>query len=485
MPSLARKGRGRGEQPRRPLRVQPHGGLGRWLGHAGGRVRRAPALPTELHPGEGEDRLSWNDSPDIGFDRSLNPYRGCEHGCIYCYARPAHAYVGMSPGLDFETRLMFKPNLPELLEKELSRPGYEPKPVALGANTDPYQPVERTLGITRRVLEVLERFGHPVTIVTKGSGVLRDLDILKRLAERNLVHVCLSITTLDMKLARAMEPRAASPLKRLAAVTELARAGIPAGVLAAPMIPGLNDMEMERILEASARAGATRAGYVILRLPLELKQIFEEWLHRHHPERAQRVLALVRETRAGRALRHALRHPPDRHRPLCRAAVAALQGRAAALRAGRARQHGPRARLHAVPRAGGGAATARAAVAGRVTPARPGGRRPPGQRRRGHHQPAQRARSPPPRSATAPPQRRRHRPGQRIPHAAERRAQRRAAQHLRPVAVRQQPQRRGRADQHRHHQDRAHRLEGGNRGGGDHQREPDLHRPRRQAERLA
>jgi DNA repair photolyase len=299
MPSLARKGRGAASNPAvrySPTRAEAwDDGWGTLAAEFG----ELPPLPTELIRERSKSALSWNDSPDIGFDRSINPYRGCEHGCVYCYARPAHAYVGMSPGLDFETRLLFKPDLPELLAKELSRPGYEVKPVALGANTDPYQPVERTLGITRRVLEVLERFGHPVTIVTKGAGVLRDLDILKRLAERNLVHVCLSITTLDMKLARAMEPRAASPLKRLAAVTELARAGIPAGVLAAPMIPGLNDMEMERILEASSRAGASRAGYVILRLPLELKQIFEEWLQRHHPERAQRVLALVRETRAG------------------------------------------------------------------------------------------------------------------------------------------------------------------------------------------
>lgn len=299
MPSLARKGRGAGSNPAIRYESTRAEAWDDGWGTLAAEFGELPPLPTELIREKAKSALSWNDSPDIGFDRSLNPYRGCEHGCVYCYARPAHAYVGMSPGLDFETRLMFKPNLPELLEKELSRPGYEPKPVALGANTDPYQPVERTLGITRRVLEVLERFGHPVTVVTKGAGVLRDLDILKRMAERNLVHVCLSITTLDMKLARAMEPRAASPLKRLAAVTELARAGIPAGVLAAPMIPGLNDMEMERILEASARAGATRAGYVILRLPLELKQIFEEWLHRHHPERAQRVLALVRETRAG------------------------------------------------------------------------------------------------------------------------------------------------------------------------------------------
>jgi DNA repair photolyase len=205
----------------------------------------------------------------------------------------------MSPGLDFETRLMFKPDLPELLEKELAKPGYQAKPVALGANTDPYQPVERTLGITRRVLEVLERFGHPVTIVTKSAGVLRDLDILQRLAARNLVHVCLSVTTLDLKLASAMEPRAASPLKRLEAIAALAQAGVPVGVLAAPMIPGLNDAELERILEMSARAGAGRAGYVLLRLPLEIRGMFEAWLARHHPDRAARVLALVRETRGG------------------------------------------------------------------------------------------------------------------------------------------------------------------------------------------
>jgi DNA repair photolyase len=259
-----------------------------------------PPLPTELIREKAKSALAWNDSPDIGFDRSLNPYRGCEHGCIYCYARPSHAYVGLSPGLDFETKLLFKPDLPELLEKELSKPGYECAPVALGANTDPYQPVERTLGITRRTLEVLERFGHPVTIVTKSATVLRDLDILTRLAERDLVHVCLSVTTLDLKLARLMEPRAASPLKRLEAIAALAAAGIPTAVLVAPIIPGLNDMEIERILEMAARAGATRAGYVLLRLPLEISGMFEAWLHEHHPERAARVLALVRETRGGR-----------------------------------------------------------------------------------------------------------------------------------------------------------------------------------------
>jgi DNA repair photolyase len=299
MPSLARKGRGAVTNPGVRYESTRTEAWDDGWGTLAAEFADLPPLPTTLTREHAKSALSWNDSPDIGFDRSLNPYRGCEHGCIYCYARPAHAYVGMSPGLDFETRLMFKPNLPELLEKELSKPGYEPKPVALGANTDPYQPVERTLGITRRTLEVLEKFGHPVTIVTKGAGVLRDIDILQRLAARNLVHVCLSVTTLDMKLARVMEPRAASPLKRLGAITELARAGIPVGVLAAPMIPGLNDAEMERILEASARAGATRAGYVLLRLPLEIKAMFEAWLAEHHPERAARVLALVRETRGG------------------------------------------------------------------------------------------------------------------------------------------------------------------------------------------
>jgi DNA repair photolyase len=258
-----------------------------------------PPLPTTLTREAARKAITYNDSPDIGFDRSINPYRGCEHGCVYCYARPSHAYLGLSPGLDFETRLLFKPDLAQLLEKELAKPGYVPRPVALGANTDPYQPVERTLKLTRAVLEVLERFGHPVTIVTKSAGVLRDLDILQRLAKRNLVHVCLSVTTLDAGLARAMEPRAATPERRLAAVAELARAGVPAGVLAAPMIPGLNDAELERILERSAASGATRAGYVLLRLPHEIKQLVEEWLARHYPDRAQRVLALVRETRGG------------------------------------------------------------------------------------------------------------------------------------------------------------------------------------------
>ena len=243
--------------------------------------------------------ITRNESPDISFDRSINPYRGCEHGCVYCYARPSHAYLGYSPGLDFETKLLFKPEVAELLEKELRKPGYVARPLALGSNTDPYQPIERTLKLTRAVLGVLDRFNHPVTIVTKSAGVLNDLDILKSLAERKLVRVCLSVTTLDPALARRMEPRAAAPARRLHAIEELTRAGIPAGVLAAPMIPALNDAEMERILEAASRAGARWGGYVLLRLPHELKQIFEEWLHQHFPDRARHVLELVRQTRAG------------------------------------------------------------------------------------------------------------------------------------------------------------------------------------------
>lgn len=259
-----------------------------------------PPLATSLTRDNARSALTWNDSPDIGFDRSVNPYKGCEHGCIYCYARPTHAYVGLSPGLDFESRLLFKPEVANLLEGEISKPGYVPRPIALGSNTDPYQPVERTLRLTRAVLEVMDRYNHPVTIVTKSAGVLRDTDILTRMAARNLVRVCLSVTTLDNRLARIMEPRAATPLRRLAAMHELSRAGIPVGVLAAPMIPGVNDAELEKVMEAAHAHGARSAGYVLLRLPLEIRQMFEDWLNAHMPDRAARVLALVRETRAGK-----------------------------------------------------------------------------------------------------------------------------------------------------------------------------------------
>ena len=258
-----------------------------------------PPLPTTLTRDTSRSVISWNTSPDIGFDRAVNPYRGCEHGCVYCYARPTHAYLGYSPGLDFETKLVFKPDVGALLERELRRPGYACKPIALGSNTDPYQPVERTLKLTRAVLEVLERYGHPVSIVTKSAGVLRDIDILQRLAARGLVRVYLSVTTLDAALARRMEPRAATPERRLTAIAALSQAGVPAAVLAAPMIPGLNDAELERILERAARAGARHAGYVLLRLPHELRGMFEAWLGEHYPDRARHVLNLVRETRAG------------------------------------------------------------------------------------------------------------------------------------------------------------------------------------------
>ncbi len=258
-----------------------------------------PPLRTTLHRDGSKSAIAWNDSPDIGFDRAVNPYRGCEHGCIYCYARPSHAYLGYSPGLEFETEIVYKPNVAALLERELSKPGYEPRTLALGSNTDPYQPVERTLGLTRSVLEVLDRFNHPVGIVTKSASVVRDIDILQRLAQRGLVRVCMSVTTLDSSLARRMEPRASSPALRLRAISALTEAGIPTGVLAAPMIPGLNDAELESILESAHRAGARSAGYVLLRLPLELREMFAAWLEQHVPDRARRVLSLIRETRSG------------------------------------------------------------------------------------------------------------------------------------------------------------------------------------------
>ncbi len=259
-----------------------------------------PPVPTTLTPDRSRSAISRNTSPDLGFDRAVNPYRGCEHGCVYCYARPSHAYLGYSPGLDFETRLTFKPDIARLLEQELRRPGYVVRPIALGSNTDPYQPADRDLALTRQVLEVLERCGHPVSIVTKGSGILRDLDILGRMAERGLVRAWVSVTTLDAQLARRMEPRAVTPERRLATIGRLAEAGIPTGVLAAPMIPGLNDCELERILAAAAAAGARSAGCTLLRLPRELRPMVETWLHQHYPLAAARVLKLIRETREGK-----------------------------------------------------------------------------------------------------------------------------------------------------------------------------------------
>ena len=244
--------------------------------------------------------ITHNDSPDLSFDRSINPYRGCEHGCVYCFARPTHAYLGLSPGLDFESKLFMKPNAPELLERELSAPGYTPRTIAIGTNTDPYQPIERRYQIMRRILEVLDRAGHPVGIVTKSALVLRDLDILTRMAKRDLVKVAMSVTTLDPKLARAMEPRAATPPRRLGALRELIKAGVPASALVAPVIPAINDAEIERILEAIAETGVRHAGYVLLRLPLEIKDLFREWLMENFPDRYRHVINLIRQTRGGK-----------------------------------------------------------------------------------------------------------------------------------------------------------------------------------------
>jgi len=259
-----------------------------------------PPFRTEVALETARTAITRNDSPDIGFDRSINAYRGCEHGCIYCFARPSHAYLGLSPGLDFETKLTAKPNVAELLRRELAAPSYKPRTMALGTNTDPYQPIEKTYRLTRKILEVLEETRHPVGIVTKSALVLRDLDILSRMAAQGLAKVAISLTTLDATLARQMEPRAASPSRRLATVAALKEAGVPVAVLTAPIIPALNDHEIDRLLESAAAAGAEEAGYVLLRLPHEIKELFSEWLLERHPAKMRRILSLVRETRGGK-----------------------------------------------------------------------------------------------------------------------------------------------------------------------------------------
>ena len=258
------------------------------------------ALTTEVQEVPARRIITRNDSPDIGFDRSINPYRGCEHGCIYCFARPTHAFLGLSPGLDFETKLFAKTNAGQALERELADPSYRVETIAIGTNTDPYQPIERRYRIMRRILEILSATNHPVGIVTKSALVLRDLDILKSMAERGLVKVALSVTTLDRKLARAMEPRASTPDKRLETLARLVDAGVPPAVMVAPVIPALNDMEMERILERASSIGVKNAGYVLLRLPLEIGDLFTEWLKANCPDRASRVLSLMRSTRGGK-----------------------------------------------------------------------------------------------------------------------------------------------------------------------------------------
>ena len=297
-PAEARRGRGATANPsgRYDAVAREHFSDG-WAEEA------PPPLRTEVTVERARTIVTRNDSPDIGFDRSINPYRGCEHGCVYCFARPNHAYQGLSPGLDFETKLFVKPDAPELLARELSARGYRPRSIALGTATDPYQPIERQHRITRGVLEVLARFNHPVGIITKSALVTRDIDILAPMAGLGLTKVAISVTTLDPVLARRMEPRAPAPRRRLEAIRALAEAGIPVVVLVAPIVPGLNDHEMEAVLEAAHAAGAVEAGTVFLRLPHELKDLMRDWLAEHYPDRLRRVFSLVEGARDGEAYR--------------------------------------------------------------------------------------------------------------------------------------------------------------------------------------
>jgi DNA repair photolyase len=261
----------------------------------------AAQITTQLIVDTAKTVITYNQSPDVSFDRSINPYRGCEHGCVYCFARPSHAYLGLSPGLDFETKLFYKPNAPDLLKKELAAKNYRPAPVALGINTDAYQPVERQLKLTRRLLEVLCECKHPVSVVTKSALIERDLDLLSSMAKQGLIHVCLSITTLNHGLARRIEPRAAAPKRRLQTLATLAKAGVPVSILVAPLIPMLNDCEMESILRIANDVGALDAGYVFLRLPHEVKDLFTEWLQTYEPLKADHVMNLVYDSRGGKA----------------------------------------------------------------------------------------------------------------------------------------------------------------------------------------
>ena len=263
-------------------------------------LEELPPFKTEVQVEKPRTIITRNESPDISFDRSINPYRGCEHGCVYCFARPTHAYMGLSAGLDFESKLFAKPDAAKMLDRELSKEGYQPRTIAIGTNTDPYQPIERQHRIMREILEVLEARNHPVGIVTKSFLVTRDIDILSRMAAKGLAKVALSVTSLDRTIARTMEPRAATPPKRLEAIRMLTDAGIPTSVMVAPVVPGLTDSEIEKILDAAYAAGAREAGYIILRLPLEVSPIFKDWLLRHYPDRYRHVLSLVRSMRGGK-----------------------------------------------------------------------------------------------------------------------------------------------------------------------------------------
>jgi DNA repair photolyase len=299
MPAAPRQRKGRGAASNDSGRFEPEKRVSFDDGWGTADEKPAP-LVTTLSVDATRTIIARNDSPDIGFDRSINPYRGCEHGCIYCYARPSHAYFGLSPGLDFESRLFYKPQAAKLLVAELSKKGYSCRPIALGSNTDPYQPAEQKLGITRAILEILRDFRHPVTIVTKSALIQRDVDVLGEMARDRLAMAAISVTSLDRRLARVMEPRAATPERRLETIAALAAAGVPVRVMSAPMIPALNDSEMEQILERARAAGASSAAYTLLRLPLELKGLFKEWLETHFPAKAAHVLSLVAQTHGGR-----------------------------------------------------------------------------------------------------------------------------------------------------------------------------------------
>ncbi len=305
VPSVARKGRGatltptgRFEQLRRETDASDWSDPG-WS-DGGGTEYVPPPLRTEVAVDAARNIVTYNQSPDIGFDRSINPYQGCEHGCVYCFARPTHAHYGLSPGLDFETKLFAKPNAKALLEKELAQAGYRCRPIAMGTNTDPYQPIERSYRVTREIVETLARYDHPLTIVTKSALVARDLDLFAAMATKNLIWIGISVTTLDRELARRLEPRAASPPRRLAAMRALSEGGVPVGVMVAPVIPALNDQEIETILEAARDAGASSAGCVPLRLPHEVKDLFVAWLGEHAPLKQKRVLAQIRAMRDGK-----------------------------------------------------------------------------------------------------------------------------------------------------------------------------------------
>jgi len=298
-----------------PIRIEEHRGRGapsnpdgRFEKHTrqdiddgwGSADASAPAIRTTVTTESARHIISRNESPDIPFDQSINPYRGCEHGCVYCYARPSHSYLGLSAGLDFESRLFAKPEAPTLLRRELAAPGYRVSPIALGSNTDPYQPIERRLRITRGILEILAVHRHPLTITTKSSLVERDIDLLSDLARDRLVAVFVSITSLDRRLARHLEPRAAAPQRRLETIARLANVGVPVGIMVAPVIPALTDESMETVLAHAATAGAKQAGYILLRLPHEVAPLFRQWLDLHYPDRAEHVMSLVRQSRGGR-----------------------------------------------------------------------------------------------------------------------------------------------------------------------------------------